>query len=120
MSKSFKDQVIQVILKIPYGRVTTYGTVATLAGNPRGAREVGFLLHSLTQKYNLPWQRVVNRNGFISIRGEQVDIKNLQKELLLKEGVEVTESFMIDLDKYGWFGENLLDSRKLEIQQNNS
>jgi methylated-DNA-protein-cysteine methyltransferase related protein len=113
---SFKDAVIEIIKSIPYGRVTTYGTVATLAGSPRAAREVGYLLHSLTQKYNLPWQRVINKKGYISIRGEDVDMKNLQKKLLEEEGVEVSEEFVIDLKKYGWNGEETMDSSQLEEQ----
>ena len=84
--------------------MTNYGTVATLAGAPRNAREVGYILHSLTKKYNLPWQRVINKEGYISIRGEDVNIKNLQKSLLEKEGIEVNNDFMIDLEKYFWSG----------------
>jgi len=63
---NFKDRVIEIVNKIPYGRVTTYGTVATLAGLPRGARLVGGVLH-----FNIddaPWHRVVNRHGFISTK----------------------------------------------------
>lgn len=100
----FKEKVVKIIKKIPFGRVTTYGTVATLAGNPRRARQVGYILHTFTEKLNLPWQRVINRNGYLSIRGEQVDMKNLQKALLEQEGIEVSTDFMIDLSKYGWFG----------------
>lgn len=100
----FKSRVIQIILEVPEGRVTTYGTVSTLAGSPRAARQVGYILHSSTQKLNLPWQRIVNRNGFLSIRGEEINAKDLQKKLLEDEGVEVSEDYMIDLDKYGWWG----------------
>jgi methylated-DNA-protein-cysteine methyltransferase related protein len=113
---SFKDSVIEIIKNIPVGRVTTYGTVAALAGSPRSAREVGYLLHSLTQKHNLPWQRVINKKGYISIRGEDVNMKNLQKKLLEEEGVEVSGEFMIDLKKYGWNGEENMDSSQLEEQ----
>lgn len=113
---SFKDLVIKHIKQIPFGRVTTYGTIATLAGSPRSAREVGYLLHSLTEKYALPWQRVINKKGYISIRGGDVNMKNLQKSLLQKEGVEVSEEFMIDLKKYGWWGKDALDYRQLEIE----
>ncbi len=114
---SFKDLVIEIIKSIPYGKVTTYGTVATLAGSPRSAREVGYLLHSLTEKHNLPWQRVINKKGFISIRGNDVNMKNLQKSLLDEEGVAVSEDFMVDLKKYGWWGdEKDLDSSQLEEQ----
>lgn len=101
---NFTDKVIHIIKIIPHGRVTTYGTIATLAGEPRSARQVGYILHSLSEKFRLPWQRVVNRKGYISIRGGNINIKNLQKTLLEREGVEVSEDFMIDLDRYGWFG----------------
>jgi len=114
--ESFKDRVIEIIKSIPFGKVTTYGTVATLAGSPRSAREVGYLLHSLTQKYNLPWQRVINKKGYISIRGGDVNMKNLQKKLLEEEGVEVSEDFMVDLKIYGWWGEETMDRGKLEEQ----
>lgn len=111
-------QVVNLIKLIPYGRVTTYGTVATLAGSPRYAREVGYILHSSAQKYDLPWQRVVNKKGYISNRGGDMNIKNLQKSLLEQEGIEVSEEFVIDLEKYGWWSdEKTLDNCKLEKQQ---
>lgn len=114
---SFKNAVIEIIKSIPHGRVTTYGTVAALAGSPRSAREVGYLLHSLTQKHNLPWCRVINKKGFISIRGNDINMKNLQKSLLEEEGVAVSEDFMIDLVKYGWWGDKKdLDNSQLEEQ----
>lgn len=115
---SFKDSVIENILKIPEGKVTTYGTIATLAGSPRRAREVGYILHSLTEKHNLPWQRVINREGYISIRGNDINMKNLQKKLLEDEGIAVSEEFMIDLKKYGWWGDDKenLDNSQLEEQ----
>lgn len=96
----FKDQVIQIVKKIPYGRVTTYGTVAALAGLPGGARLVGGLLHY--QGDNTPWHRVINRHGFISTKCLDHP-KNLQKALLKQEGIRVSRDFMINLDKYGWF-----------------
>lgn len=98
---SFKDSVILVVKKIPHGKVTTYGTIATIAGNPRAARMVAGILH--LEEESLPWQRIVNRNGFISIRGCKYD-KNFQKKLLEAEGVDVSKDFVIDLEKYGWFG----------------
>ncbi len=100
---NFKDRVIKIVKNIPHGRVKTYGTVATLAGIPRGARLVGGILHFHSEKNNLAWQRVVNKDGFISIKSLE-HAKQLQKVLLEQEGIEVTSDFMIDLDKYGWFG----------------
>ncbi len=104
----FKDRVIKILKKIPYGRVTTYGTVATLAGIPRGARLVGGILHFNYEKHDLPWHRVIDRNGFISIKS-LYHPKSLQKALLEEESIEVTSDFMIDLKKYGWWGEDNLD-----------
>lgn len=99
---NFKDLVIQIVKKIPYGRVTTYGTVATLAGVSRGGRLVGGVLH-----FNIddaPWHRVINRHGFISTKCLEHS-KALQKALLQQEGIEVSKDFMVDLKKYGWWGE---------------
>lgn len=98
---NFKDEVLQIVKKIPCGKVTTYGTVAILAGLPRGARLVGGILHY--QGDATPWHRVVNRHGFISTKCFDHP-KKLQKALLEQEGVEVTGDFMINLEKYGWFG----------------
>ena len=97
---NFKEKVLEIVKKIPYGRVTTYGTVATLVGVPRGARLVGVVLH-----FNIdasPWHRVINRHGFISTKCLDHP-KQLQKALLEQEGIEVSEDFMVDLEKYGWF-----------------
>jgi len=98
---SFKEKVIQIVKKIPFGKVTNYGTIAVLAGVPRGARLVGGVLHFNMEKS--PWYRVVNRHGFISTKCLDHP-KKLQKALLEQEGIEVSKDFMIDLKKYGWFG----------------
>ncbi len=104
---NFKDKVISFTNKIPPGRVTTYGTVAVLSGIPRGARLVGGILHFANNKEELPWYRVINRHGFLSIKcGDHP--KELQKALLESEGVEVSSEFMVNLDKFGWFGEDIL------------
>lgn len=109
---NFKDRVIQIVNSIPHGRVTTYGTVALLAGLPRGARLVGGILHYSGE--DTPWHRVVNRRGFISTKCIDHP-KQLQKVLLEQEGIGVDGNFMVDLSKYGWFGpQKLLDSSQLE------
>jgi methylated-DNA-protein-cysteine methyltransferase related protein len=101
----FRDKVIELAKKIPKGRVTTYGTLATLAGIPRGARLVGGIMHFYGEKGDtLPWHRVINRHGFISIKCLDHP-KELQRALLQDEGIEVSADFMVDLSKYGWWGE---------------
>jgi len=98
---SFKNKVIQIVRKIPYGKVTTYGTVAVLAGLPRGGRLVGGILHANSEKLDLPWQRIINRHGYISTKCLEHP-KKAQKALLEAEGVEVSDDFIVNLEKYGW------------------
>jgi methylated-DNA-protein-cysteine methyltransferase-like protein len=95
--EKFSENVIKIIKAIPYGKVMTYGQIALLAGNPYGARQVSRLLHSLTNKENLPWFRVVNKNGMISLQNESGLV---QKALLVDEGIEFIND-KIDLNKYG-------------------
>lgn len=96
----FTRQVIDVIRAIPIGCVMSYGRVATLAGNPRGARQVSRILHSMSKKHELPWHRVINASGKISLpRGRGYE---LQKALLESEGVFPSPSGVIDLDTYLW------------------
>lgn len=100
---NFKDRVLKIVRSIPYGKVTNYGTIATLVGVPRGARLVGGILHYNSEKFNLPWYRVINRHGFISTSCFDHS-KNEQKALLESEDIEVSKGFMVNLQKYGWFG----------------
>lgn len=96
----FTGRVIEVIRNIPPGRVLSYGEVAELAGNKMGARQVTRLLHTLTDKYNLPWHRVVGKGGVILVKGEQAD---LQRALLEDEGVEFDEKGRVDVDRFSAF-----------------
>lgn len=99
----FKEKVIAAIKQVPYGKVTTYGTIATMAGLPRGARLVGGILRFNSEKHDLPWQRVINRHGYLSIQNMEYP-KQLQKALLEQEGIVVSDDFVVDLDDYGWWG----------------
>ena len=92
--------IIALIQKIPKGKVLTYGKIAKLAGNPRAARQVAWTLNSSTEKYNLPWHRVINSKGRIALNSEEG--RNQQKYLLIKEGVEFSDEYKIDLNKYLW------------------
>ncbi len=100
MLKSFYERVIDVIKNIPEGRVATYGQVARYAGNPRAARQVAYILHASSEKENLPWHRVVNSKGGISLKPRRG--YELQKQMLEKEGVVFDNENHIDLEKYGW------------------
>lgn len=92
----FTKHVIQIIQKIPEGKVMTYGQIAAIAGNSRGARQVSWILHAMSKKYRLPWHRVINASGKISLQGSE------QRELLELEDVTFDSSGKIDLAVYRW------------------
>jgi methylated-DNA-protein-cysteine methyltransferase-like protein len=92
----FTEQVIEIIRSIPYGKVMTYGQIAVYAGNPRGARQVSRILHGMTEKYQLPWHRVINSKGGISLTGEA---GFLQTQMLLDEGI-IVKNRQINLQIY--------------------
>ncbi|WP_407332540.1 MGMT family protein [Enterovibrio sp. 27052020O] len=98
---NFDDQIYAVLIQIPQGKVTTYGDVAKMAGFPRHARHVGKLLGSLPKDSRLPWFRVINGQGKISMIGERFD---RQREKLLDDGVEVKDNGTVSLRRFRWDG----------------
>ena len=98
MSK-FKEQIIKVVNIIPFGKVVSYGQVALYVGMPRAARQVGWILNGLEGNTPVPWWRVVNNEGRISIKGSRYSAED-QRKLLIKEGVEVEEDLTFDINKY--------------------
>ena len=98
--QEFTKKVVAVIKNIPEGKVLTYGSVAARAGNRKSARQVSRILHSMSEGQNLPWHRVINSKGGISLRpckGYEV-----QKALLESEGVKFAKNGHINLNKYLW------------------
>jgi len=100
MNQPFTERVIKLIKQIPTGKVATYGQIAIYAGNPRASRQIAWVLHSSSKKDNLPWHRVINSKGRISLPKDRG--YDLQKKLLEMEGVVFKENDFIDLDKYIW------------------
>ena len=100
MENQFNQNVKRLIKRIPKGKVATYGQIAAFAGNPSGARQVVRVLHVSSGKENLPWHRIVNRRGQISLRpGSGYE---LQKQRLEQEGIYFDKTDSIDLDQYLW------------------
>ncbi|WBW96782.1 MGMT family protein [Oceanirhabdus sp. W0125-5] len=95
----FTKNVIDIIKGIPVGKVMTYGGIAKSAGNPRGARQVSRILHSMSKTHDLPWHRIINSKGEISLTGEGLE---LQKKLLEEEGVEIHQNNKVNLKKYDY------------------
>jgi len=99
----FTLRVIELIRAIPEGKVSTYGGIARMAGSPRAARQVVRILHTSSRKEGLPWHRVVNKEGRISLKpgfGYEE-----QKEALLGEDVVFDDQDCIDLSKHLWLPE---------------
>ncbi|WP_033827095.1 MGMT family protein [Bacillus andreraoultii] len=94
----FTKRVVEIIQSIPKGKMMTYGQIARIAGNPRAARQVARILHSMSQKYNLPWHRVVNAKGEIVIKDDES--RFVQRALLEKEGVTVKNERYVSIDEY--------------------
>lgn len=99
--KPFTQQVVLIIKNIPEGKVMTYGQIARLAGSPRAARQIVRILHSMSRKHNLPWHRVINAKGQVAI--QQDASFNEQVISLQAEGVNVSETGMVDLEKFQWY-----------------
>jgi len=102
MANAFYAQVYEMVKTIPGGKVATYGQVAALLGQPRAARTVGWALNVCPA--DVPWQRVINRQGMISIENMRAS-KQQQADLLRAEGVVVTEregNLWVDLSYYLW------------------
>jgi methylated-DNA-protein-cysteine methyltransferase-like protein len=95
------QRIYKIVKRIPRGRVATYGQIATLAGLDGHARQVGYALHSLPDRSDIPWHRVINAKGEVSPRSKS-DSHELQRMLLEEEGVVFSLDGRIDLKRYRW------------------
>ena len=100
MPTYFHEMVIKILKRLPKGKVATYGQIAALSGSPRSARQIVRILHSSSRKEKLPWHRVINKAGKISLKpGEGYEE---QKTILLSEGIIFDKNDSINLKKYLW------------------
>lgn len=102
------DDIYRAVEKIPKGKVATYGQIAFMTGNPRGARQVGYALAALDGLFppacKTPWQRVINRFGEISYSTSRGGGDEAQKVILESEGIIFDAQGRIDLARFGWQG----------------
>ena len=92
-------RIIQAIRAIPRGKVSSYRDVALSAGLPNGARQTVRVLHSLSEKFDLPWQRVIRSDGSIALK--EGAGRELQIQLLRSEGVDVSPEGRVDMKRFG-------------------
>ena len=92
-------RIIEIIEAIPPGKVSSYGNIALAAGLRNGARQTVRVLHSLSEKYALPWHRVIRRDGSIALR--EGEGRELQISLLRSEGVELSPDGKVDMRLFG-------------------
>ena len=94
-------QILEVIALIPYGKVATYGQIAKLAGLPKHARLVGYVLKHLDAESQIPWFRVINSQGKLSVTRINEFGQNIQQNLLEREGVYLL-NHKVNLKLFGW------------------
>lgn len=94
-------RIYEAVGRIPHGRVATYGLIASVAGLPGHARQVGYALHRTPDGVEIPWHRVINAKGEIALRADPVAAK-LQRALLRAEGVRFRRDGTVDLRRYAW------------------
>lgn len=102
-ARSFGFRVYALVRRVPRGRVVSYGAVAALLGSPRAARGVGTALSGLEPDTDVPWWRVINRNGEISIKGDPI-LASMQRGLLERERVKFDHRGRVDWERFGWRG----------------
>ena len=93
-------RIIEQIQAVPKGKVSSYRDIALKAGLPNGARQTVRVLHSMSEKYNLPWHRIIRSSGQIALpEGEG---RALQIAILRSEGVVVSPEGYVDVNEYGF------------------
>ncbi|MDW7755391.1 MAG: MGMT family protein [Brevefilum sp.] len=98
------QRIYAMVRQIPPGRVTSYGRIAELVGGCT-ARMVGYAMAALKRgiALDVPWQRVVNAKGKISVHGDGIG-NAMQRSILEDEGIQFDESDRIDFSRFGWSG----------------
>lgn len=98
---NFFDRVYEVVKKIPYGRVTNYGSIAKYLGSAKSSRAVGYAMNASHNIADLPAHRVVNKLGLLTGKHHFFG-SNLMKDLLESEGVEIIDNQVIQFDSLYW------------------
>ena len=101
-------RILDVARSVPHGQVATYGQIALIVGGCT-PRMVGYCLASLDHDSDVPWHRVINHKGMVSPRSTGHG-SQLQRELLVEEGVEFDSRGRVSFRKYGWMESDFADA----------
>jgi methylated-DNA-protein-cysteine methyltransferase-like protein len=101
-SDSTRERIYAQVRKVPRGRVATYGQIASLAGLDGQARQVGYAMAALPSSSTVPWHRVINAQGRVSMRSEGSGGSIIQQQLLEREGVVFDGGGRVALARFGW------------------
>jgi methylated-DNA-protein-cysteine methyltransferase-like protein len=101
--QSLFEQIYKIVRSIPPGKVATYGQIARMLGQPQAARTVGWAMSDVPEGSDVPWQRVINSRGTISLPPGSSGAA-LQRALLEEEGIVFDEKGRVNLKVYGWQG----------------
>jgi len=99
--QGFFQKVYEVVAKVPYGRVTSYGAIARYLGAGRSARMVGWAMNNAGTREDVPAHRVVNRNGLLTGK-HHFPGSNLMQQLLENEGIRVKDNKIVDFKAHFW------------------
>jgi methylated-DNA-protein-cysteine methyltransferase-like protein len=114
MAAAIYERIWATVKRIPRGKVATYGQIAALAGMPRYARQAGYALAATPENMKIPWHRVINAQGRVSLRLKHWDSGSdeLQRILLEAEGVFFDSLGRVDLKRYRWCPARALSTEK--------
>ena len=93
-------RIIEAIRAVPEGKVSCYRDIARIAGLSNGARQVVRVLHAMSEKYDLPWYRIIRADGYIALKSFQGG--DLQAQLLSDEGVQISKTGQVNMNLYGF------------------
>jgi methylated-DNA-protein-cysteine methyltransferase-like protein len=97
-----RERIYAQVRKVPRGKVATYGQIASLAGLDGQARQVGYAMAALLSHSAVPWHRVINAQGRVSMRREGPGGSIIQRQMLEREGVMFDGGGRVALARFGW------------------
>jgi methylated-DNA-protein-cysteine methyltransferase related protein len=100
--ESSRERIYAQVRRIPRGKVASYGQIALLAGLEGQARQVGYAMAAVPSSSTIPWHRVINAQGRVSMRREGPGGSIIQQQLLEREGIVFDGGGRVSIARFGW------------------